>query len=70
MEEKDLRQVGDASELELVVQKIISANPEQVEQYKKGKTALMKFFIGLGMKETKGKADPEKLEKMLEAALH
>jgi len=33
------------------------------------KTALMKFFIGLGMKETKGKADPKKLEKLLNDGL-
>jgi aspartyl-tRNA(Asn)/glutamyl-tRNA(Gln) amidotransferase subunit B len=69
MEEKDLRQIKNADELELVIQKIIKANPKQVEQYKKGKIALMKFFIGLGMKETKGKADPEKLQQLFEAAL-
>jgi len=69
MEEEDLLQVEDAGELEKTIAKIINANPEQVEEYKKGKTPLLKFFIGLGMKEMKGKADPEKLGELFRQKL-
>ena len=61
MEEDDLSQVDNESQLSEVVNKIIKENPQQVLDYKKGKTPLIKYFIGLGMKEMKGKADPEKL---------
>ncbi len=67
--EHDLGQVSDENQLESVVEKIIKNNPEQVEQYKKGKTALIKYFIGLGMKKTKGKADPEKLSELFRRKL-
>ena len=61
MEEEDLTQLDDAATLEEAVAKVIQANPEQVADYQKGKTPLLKFFIGLAMKELKGKANPEKL---------
>jgi aspartyl-tRNA(Asn)/glutamyl-tRNA(Gln) amidotransferase subunit B len=61
MAEEDLGQVADESQISEIAEKIIKTNPEQVKEYQNGKTPLIKFFVGLGMKETKGKADPEKL---------
>ena len=69
MEEEDLIQVDDTSELEKAVARIINENPEQAAEYKKGKTPLLKFFIGLGMKEMKGKSDPEKLGELFRQKL-
>jgi len=69
MEEEDLIQVDDADALEKAVTRIINENSEQVAEYKKGKTPLLKFFIGLGMKEMKGKADPEKLGELFREKL-
>ncbi len=69
MEEKDLSQVGDESQLTSVVEQIIKNNPDQVSQYKKGKTPLIKFFIGQAMKKTKGKGDPNILEKLFKEKL-
>ena len=40
-------------------------NPEQVEQYKQGKEAIIKYLLGVVMRETKGKADPSATEKLL-----
>ncbi len=57
--EKDLGQVSDESEIEELVQKILKNNPEQVEQYKNGKVNLIKYFVGVLMKESKGKANPK-----------
>jgi len=56
-----LGQVDDDGQLMEAVDKIIKANPGQVMEYKNGKTPLLKYFVGLAMKETKGKANPEKL---------
>lgn len=64
IENENLAQVSDAGELLTVVQKIINSSPEQVIQYKSGKTVIIKYLIGLAMKETKGKADPQVLEEL------
>jgi aspartyl-tRNA(Asn)/glutamyl-tRNA(Gln) amidotransferase subunit B len=61
----------NASDLDLnaVIDKVIIQNPKQVEQYKKGKTTLIQFFIGQVMKETKGQANPESIKDLLEKKL-
>ncbi|MBU1131620.1 Asp-tRNA(Asn)/Glu-tRNA(Gln) amidotransferase subunit GatB [Patescibacteria group bacterium] len=69
MEEQDLSQVGDEGQLSDIIDKIIKDNPEQVKEYQAGKTPLIKFFIGQAMKETKGKANPQILEKMFRRKL-
>jgi len=69
MEEKNLGQVSDEGELEEIVKKIIENNPSQVEQYKAGKEALLQFFVGQVMKETKGKANPGVAGKILKEKL-
>lgn len=51
--------------LEKTIQEVINKNPEQIIQYKKGKTVLLKFLLGLVMKESKGQANPTEAEKML-----
>ena len=50
--------VGDAGELDPIIEKIIDANPGQAEQFRGGKQGLLGFFVGQVMKETGGKADP------------
>jgi len=69
MAEKDLGQLGDVGQLAEVINKIIKNNPDQVNEYRAGKTTLIKYFIGLAMKETKGKADPQKLEEIFKDKL-
>lgn len=69
MEEKDLKQVEDNGKLGDVIEKIIKEHPEEVKQYKNGKLPLMKFFIGLVMKETKGRANPQKAEELVKQRL-
>jgi len=63
--EKGLVQVQDASAIESVVDKVLSANPEEVEAFKGGKTKLMGFFVGQVMRETKGKANPKIVNEVL-----
>jgi aspartyl-tRNA(Asn)/glutamyl-tRNA(Gln) amidotransferase subunit B len=59
IEENDLRQMSNESEIEDLVKKIIKNNPEQAEQYQAGKENLIKYFVGMLMKESHGKANPK-----------
>jgi aspartyl-tRNA(Asn)/glutamyl-tRNA(Gln) amidotransferase subunit B len=67
--EKGLIQVSDVNELETICQKILDENPTQVEQYKSGKEALLGYFVGQMMKETKGKANPSVVNEILKKLL-
>jgi aspartyl-tRNA(Asn)/glutamyl-tRNA(Gln) amidotransferase subunit B len=57
--EKNLVQMSDTSDLELMVQEIIAANPAQAADFKAGKTKLMGFFVGQLMARTQGRANPK-----------
>jgi len=57
-EDRGLIQQNDAGALEAIMQKIIDENPAVVEEYKEGKETVVQFFVGQGMKETKGSANP------------
>ena len=59
VKEKNLVQVSDEGEILAVVREIIAENPDQVAEFKGGKTKLMGYFVGQLMKKTKGKANPK-----------
>jgi aspartyl-tRNA(Asn)/glutamyl-tRNA(Gln) amidotransferase subunit B len=61
--------VGDTAELEPIVERILAANPGQVEAYRGGKEGLLGFFVGQVMKETQGKADPRVVNELVRAKL-
>ncbi|MGD1851447.1 MAG: Asp-tRNA(Asn)/Glu-tRNA(Gln) amidotransferase subunit GatB [Cyanophyceae cyanobacterium] len=65
VEERGLVQISDASELEAIIQKAIDDNPNQLEQFRAGKTKLRGFFVGQVMKATQGKADPKLTNQIL-----
>ncbi|KAF3964390.1 hypothetical protein CMV_011319 [Castanea mollissima] len=65
IKEKDLVQIVDPVEIEKIVDKVLSENPKQLEQYRGGKTKLQGYFAGQVMKLSKGKANPELLNKIL-----
>ena len=54
---------------EVSAQKIIDANPSQVEAYRGGKDKLFGFFVGQVMKETKGRANPQSVNEILKELL-
>ncbi len=62
MEEHNLGQMDDPAALSKLVSELIEQNPEQVEQIKAGKVALVKWFVGVVMKSTEGRANPEATE--------
>jgi aspartyl-tRNA(Asn)/glutamyl-tRNA(Gln) amidotransferase subunit B len=61
--------VGDTSELGPIVDRILEANPGQVESYRGGKEGLLGFFVGQVMRETQGKADPKVVNELLREKL-
>lgn len=65
IEEKNLVQITDHAEIEKMVDKVLSENPKQLEQYRGGKTKLQGYFVGQIMKVSKGKANPGLLNKIL-----
>ncbi|NNE37926.1 MAG: Asp-tRNA(Asn)/Glu-tRNA(Gln) amidotransferase subunit GatB [Gammaproteobacteria bacterium] len=73
IEAKGLQQVTDSDAIEKLVDEVISANPEQVEQYqnspddRKGK--LIGFFVGQVMKASQGKANPQQVNSLLKEKL-
>lgn len=69
IEDKGLKQMSDSGELETLVNEVIETNPEQVEQYRAGKTKVMGFFVGQIMKNTGGKANPGQINQLLKAKL-
>lgn len=65
VEKKGLSQITDEGAIKEIVQKVIDANPNQVEAYKNGKTNLLGFFVGQVMKETKGRANPKTVNDLI-----
>ena len=57
-------------ELESIVEKVVSNNPESVEDYKQGKDRAVKYLMGQIMKETKGSANPQLVNELLVSILN
>ncbi|MDO5538118.1 MAG: Asp-tRNA(Asn)/Glu-tRNA(Gln) amidotransferase GatCAB subunit B, partial [Desulfovibrionaceae bacterium] len=67
--EHKLAQISDTGAIDSAVDKVIAANPAEVEAYKGGKKKLISFFMGQVMRETKGKANPAVVSKLLQEKL-
>ena len=64
IKEKGWIQISDEGAIKEVVLKILEANPQSVADFKAGKDKAIGFLVGQAMKETKGKANPQMLNKM------
>lgn len=69
IEKHSLKQVTDNSAIEKIITAVLANNPEQVADYKAGKDKLFGFFVGLIMKESKGKANPAQVNELLKKQL-
>ncbi len=69
IEELGLEQIDDEAELEKSISGILGGNPEQVQQYKNGKTNVIQFLLGKVMANTKGKANPKTAMEILKRLL-
>ena len=70
VEEKGLKQESDPKALEELIDKVIMNNTDKVEEYKSGKDKLFGFFVGQAMKESKGKGNPQLINKILKNKLN
>ncbi|MGH9805022.1 MAG: Asp-tRNA(Asn)/Glu-tRNA(Gln) amidotransferase subunit GatB [Candidatus Acidiferrales bacterium] len=64
-----MTQVTDTAAIEKLCREVLSANPDKVEQYKKGKAALFGFFVGQVMKASRGQANPQQVNEALKRLL-
>lgn len=67
--EKNL-QISDKDILLQIIDNILQNSPNQIKEYKNGKTNLFQYFVGQVMKETKGKANPVMVREILEDKLN
>jgi aspartyl-tRNA(Asn)/glutamyl-tRNA(Gln) amidotransferase subunit B len=68
VENRGMKQVTDLSAIEKVIDDIVAANPDKVEQAK-AKPAAIQWFVGQVMKSTGGKADPKAVNALLKSRL-
>ena len=64
IDEKGWVQISDENAIKEVVLKILANNPQSIADYKAGKQKALGFLVGQAMKETRGKANPQMLNKM------
>lgn len=69
IQKNGLVQVSDTKAIEAIIDKIIAANPGQVEQFRAGKDKLFGFFVGQVMKEMKGQGNPGTINEILQKKL-
>jgi len=69
IEEKGLDQISDEKELEIIIADAVSQNAKVVEDYKSGKENAFQYLIGQIMAKTRGKANPQLVDKLLKQFL-
>lgn len=69
VEQRGLRQISDSGAIEAIVDQVLAANPEQVAEYRAGKTKVMGFLVGQIMKASGGKANPGQVNELLKRKL-
>jgi aspartyl-tRNA(Asn)/glutamyl-tRNA(Gln) amidotransferase subunit B len=69
IEAKGLKQMNDSSALEKIVDEVMAANAPMVEQFRAGKDKAFNALVGLVMKASKGKANPQQVNDVLRQKL-
>ncbi len=70
VEESGLTQITSGDEVAFSVDKVIADNPKPVEDYRAGKESALQFLMGQVMRETKGRARPDIITRLLKEKLH
>ncbi|WP_420411194.1 Asp-tRNA(Asn)/Glu-tRNA(Gln) amidotransferase subunit GatB [Roseibium sp.] len=68
VEDRGMKQVTDLGAIEAIVDEIIAANPDKVQQAK-DKPNLVGWFVGQVMKASKGKANPQAVNDLLKSKI-
>ena len=63
--ERGMAVLSDERAIESIARAVIEQSPRQVAGYRAGKTALLGYFIGQVMKQTKGQANPEVVTRLI-----
>jgi len=66
---KGLKQMNDSGALEAIIDAVLAANPDNVEQFRAGKEKAFNALVGQAMKASKGKANPAQVNEMLKKKL-
>ncbi len=66
---KGLKQISDAGELEQIIDGVLAANSQSVEEYKAGKEKAFNALVGQAMKATRGKGNPTQINEILKKKL-
>ncbi len=69
IEARGLKQITDSGAIEAIIDKILAANPSQVDDYRGGKEKMLGFFVGQVMKASAGKANPQQVNELLKRKL-
>jgi len=69
IEEKGLVQISDVNTLMTVVAEVLASNPKSVEDFRSGRERALGFLVGQVMKATRGKANPEMVNRLLQEKL-
>lgn len=70
VEKKGLVQISDENAIQEIVKKVVENNPQSVADYKAGKDKAIGFLVGQVMKESRGKANPGIVNKLLQQELN
>ncbi|MDD5439447.1 MAG: Asp-tRNA(Asn)/Glu-tRNA(Gln) amidotransferase subunit GatB [Candidatus Omnitrophica bacterium] len=65
VEKKGLRQISDQGEIVSIIDTVIAGNEKSVTDYRNGKTNALMFLVGQVMKHSKGKANPDIVNRLL-----
>ncbi len=65
IDELGLRQVNDEGAILEIIKAVIEANPQSIADYKGGKDRAVGFLVGQVMRQSKGKANPQTVNKLL-----
>ncbi|MEB0139931.1 MULTISPECIES: Asp-tRNA(Asn)/Glu-tRNA(Gln) amidotransferase subunit GatB [unclassified Undibacterium] len=66
---KGLKQISDVGALEKIIDEVLAANPQSVEEYRAGKEKAFNSLVGQAMKATKGKGNPAQVNDLLKQKL-
>ncbi|WP_405076521.1 Asp-tRNA(Asn)/Glu-tRNA(Gln) amidotransferase subunit GatB [Ligilactobacillus acidipiscis] len=69
VEEKGMVQLSDPATLQPIIDDVLDNNAKSIEDFKNGKDRAVGFLVGNIMKQTRGKANPKVVNKLLMASL-
>jgi aspartyl-tRNA(Asn)/glutamyl-tRNA(Gln) amidotransferase subunit B len=69
VQSEGLAQVSDQGAIRKICTQVLKENPQQVENFRHGKTSLIGWFVGQVMRQSRGKADPQMVRSILEELL-